>query len=100
MKHIVDTLLNIIFSKKRKGESVGGRKKKIKTTPNWTPEEDQLLREAISINEGKNWRKIAEYLKEHNKNHTQCLHRWQKVLNPKLVKGAWTKEVYVYISCN
>ena len=22
----------------------------------------------------------------------QCLHRWQKVLNPDLVKGAWTKE--------
>lgn len=23
----------------------------------------------------------------------QCLHRWQKVLNPDLVKGPWTKEV-------
>ena len=23
----------------------------------------------------------------------QCLHRWQKVLNPELVKGPWTKEV-------
>lgn len=22
----------------------------------------------------------------------QCLHRWQKVLNPSLVKGPWTKE--------
>lgn len=22
----------------------------------------------------------------------QCLHRWQKVLNPDLVKGPWTKE--------
>jgi hypothetical protein len=22
----------------------------------------------------------------------QCLHRWQKVLNPELVKGPWTKE--------
>ncbi|CAA6673346.1 unnamed protein product [Spirodela intermedia] len=22
----------------------------------------------------------------------QCLHRWQKVLNPELIKGAWTKE--------
>lgn len=27
----------------------------------------------------------------------QCLHRWQKVLNPELVKGPWSKEV-VYIS--
>ena len=23
----------------------------------------------------------------------QCLHRWQKVLNPDLVKGPWSKEV-------
>jgi hypothetical protein len=23
----------------------------------------------------------------------QCLHRWQKVLNPNLVKGGWTQEV-------
>lgn len=24
----------------------------------------------------------------------QCLHRWQKVLNPELVKGTWTNEVH------
>jgi hypothetical protein len=24
----------------------------------------------------------------------QCLHRWQKVLNPELVKGPWSKEVF------
>jgi len=23
----------------------------------------------------------------------QCLHHWQKVLNPEVVKGSWTKEV-------
>ncbi|KAJ1501449.1 hypothetical protein HMI54_009981, partial [Coelomomyces lativittatus] len=51
---------------------------------------DELLREAYKKNEGKNWKKIAEYLQD--RTHTQCLHRWQKVLNPKLVKGAWTKE--------
>jgi len=59
-------------------------------TSTWTPEEDQVLRDAIMANEGKNWKKIAEYLK--NRTHTQCLHRWQKVLNPGLVKGAWTQE--------
>lgn len=26
----------------------------------------------------------------------QCLHRWQKVLNPELVKGPWTKEVRMH----
>jgi hypothetical protein len=25
----------------------------------------------------------------------QCLHHWQKVLNPELVKGYWTKEVKI-----
>ena len=26
----------------------------------------------------------------------QCLHRWQKVLNPELIKGPWTQEVCNY----
>lgn len=34
---------------------------------------------------------IAECLK--GRTDVQCLHRWQKVLNPELVKGPWTKEV-------
>jgi hypothetical protein len=28
----------------------------------------------------------------------QCLHRWQKVLDPKLVKGPWKKEVIFFLS--
>ena len=27
----------------------------------------------------------------------QCLHRWQKVLNPELVKGPWSKEVSIQL---
>ncbi len=38
----------------------------------------------------KNWKKIASFLKD--RTDVQCLHRWQKVLNPSLVKGPWTKE--------
>ncbi len=41
-------------------------------------------------NKGKNWKKIAEYVKD--RTDVQCLHRWQKVLNPELVKGPWTRE--------
>lgn len=41
---------------------------------------------------GKNWKKIAETAFGNEKSDVQCLHRWQKVLNPKLVKGPWTKE--------
>ena len=32
----------------------------------------------------------AEYFEE--RTDVQCLHRWQKVLNPELVKGPWTKD--------
>ena len=29
----------------------------------------------------------------HDRTEVQCLHRWQKVLNPELIKGPWTQEV-------
>lgn len=45
---------------------------------------------AVKIHSGKNWKKIAEYFT--NRTDVQCLHRWQKVLNPNLHKGPWTKE--------
>jgi hypothetical protein len=39
-----------------------------------------------------NWKMIAtDYLGE-QRSDVQCLHRWQKVLQPGLVKGPWTKE--------
>lgn len=56
----------------------------------WTPEEDEILRRAVQRYKGKNWKRIAELLTD--RTDVQCLHRWQKVLNPDLVKGPWTKE--------
>ena len=56
----------------------------------WTSEEDELLTKAVERYNGKNWKKIAESIK--GRTGVQCLHRWQKVLNPNLVKGPWTKE--------
>ncbi len=41
--------------------------------------------------EGKCWKKIAQCLS--GRTDVQCLHRWQKVLKPGLVKGPWTQEV-------
>ena len=38
----------------------------------------------------RNWKKIAECLE--GRTDVQCLHRWQKVLNPDLVKGPWSIE--------
>lgn len=40
---------------------------------------------------GRNWKKISDCLVD--RTDVQCLHRWQKVLRPGLVKGPWTKEV-------
>ncbi|XP_058201740.1 transcription factor MYB3R-1-like [Rhododendron vialii] len=60
------------------------------TKGQWTTEEDEILRNAVERFNGKNWKKIAESFKD--RTDVQCLHRWQKVLNPELVKGPWTKE--------
>ncbi|KAI4378619.1 hypothetical protein MLD38_016074 [Melastoma candidum] len=56
----------------------------------WTPEEDETLRSAVAAYNGKSWKKIAEHFPDRTE--VQCLHRWQKVLNPDLVKGPWTQE--------
>ncbi|KAH9606428.1 hypothetical protein KSS87_015071 [Heliosperma pusillum] len=56
----------------------------------WTPEEDETLRNAVTAFKGKSWKKIAEFFPDRSE--VQCLHRWQKVLNPELVKGPWTQE--------
>ncbi|MBA0806944.1 hypothetical protein Gohar_022784, partial [Gossypium harknessii] len=65
------------------------------TKGQWTAEEDEILRKAVQHFKGKNWKKIAgssaaECFKD--RTDVQCLHRWQKVLNPELVKGPWSKE--------
>ncbi|XP_075504487.1 transcription factor MYB3R-1-like isoform X1 [Primulina tabacum] len=60
------------------------------TKGQWTAEEDEVLCVAVQRFKGKNWKKIAECFKD--RTDVQCLHRWQKVLNPELVKGPWSKE--------
>jgi len=56
----------------------------------WTEEEDELLRGAVADYGGKSWKKIAGQLS--GRTDVQCLHRWQKVLKPGLIKGPWTPE--------
>ncbi|CAH1453214.1 unnamed protein product [Lactuca virosa] len=60
------------------------------TKGQWSAEEDEILCKAVQQFNGKNWKKIAECFKD--RTDVQCLHRWQKVLNPELVKGPWSKE--------
>jgi Myb-like DNA-binding domain len=56
----------------------------------WTKDEDYTLGDAVKKHSGRNWKRIAESL--NGRTDVQCLHRWQKVLNPSLVKGPWTDE--------
>uniref|UniRef100_A0ACD5VSU3 Uncharacterized protein n=1 Tax=Avena sativa TaxID=4498 RepID=A0ACD5VSU3_AVESA len=56
----------------------------------WTPQEDETLRKAVQAFKGRSWKKIAEFFPDRTE--VQCLHRWQKVLNPELIKGPWTQE--------
>ncbi|OAE22404.1 hypothetical protein AXG93_2381s1000 [Marchantia polymorpha subsp. ruderalis] len=56
----------------------------------WTTEDDETLQAAVEKFKGGNWKKIAASLP--NRSDDQCLHRWQKVLRPTLVKGYWNKE--------
>jgi len=56
----------------------------------WTADEDEILTRAVVQNGEGNWKKIASSLTD--RSHLQCLHRWQKVLNPALVKGPWKEE--------
>lgn len=62
----------------------------MRRTCGWTPAEDDALRYAVKVHNGKNWKKIAEFLPQ--KTEVQCLHRWQKVIKPDLIKGPWSKE--------
>jgi len=56
----------------------------------WTKEEDDQLKSLVLQYGAKNWKKIASYFEL--RSDVQCLHRWQKVLNPALIKGPWTRE--------
>jgi len=57
----------------------------------WTVEEDETLRKTVAEQGAKNWKKIAMVAFQGRRTDVQCLHRWQKVLRPGLVKGSWSK---------
>jgi hypothetical protein len=52
----------------------------------------QKLRDGVRAIGPKNWKKISEEFLGGKRSDVQCLHRWQKVLRPGLVKGPWTQE--------
>ncbi|XP_072007893.1 myb-related protein A isoform X4 [Engystomops pustulosus] len=64
--------------------------KKVWNRVKWSKEEDEKLKKLVEQNGTVDWSLIACHFM--NRSDIQCQHRWQKVLNPELVKGPWTKE--------
>ncbi|XP_015264495.1 PREDICTED: myb-related protein A isoform X2 [Gekko japonicus] len=64
--------------------------KKICNRVKWTRDEDEKLKKLVEQHGTSDWTFIASHLQ--NRSDFQCQHRWQKVLNPELIKGPWTKE--------
>ena len=56
----------------------------------WSAEEDEALQTLIKKYGAKNWKTIVQFLPDRTE--VQCIHRWQKVLNPEIIKGPWTPE--------
>ncbi|KAF7213914.1 myb-related protein A isoform X2 [Nothobranchius furzeri] len=56
----------------------------------WSRDEDEKLKKLIEQHGTESWKLIANLFP--GRTDGQCQHRWQKVLNPELVKGPWTKE--------
>ncbi|XP_046859222.1 myb-related protein A-like [Xenia sp. Carnegie-2017] len=56
----------------------------------WTKVEDDKLKQLAEGDGSDDWAKIASHFKDRSEH--QCQHRWEKVLDPELVKGSWTKE--------
>jgi hypothetical protein len=61
-----------------------------KQTIKWSKKEDDTLKDAVEEHGAKNWKLISSRLP--GRSEVQCLHRWQKVLKPSLIKGPWTAE--------
>ena len=60
----------------------------------WSLHEDNLLRQAVQRIWERDWKIIAECVP--GRNHVQCLQRWKKALDPKLVKGPWSDAVRMF----
>uniref|UniRef100_A0A7S3GCM0 Uncharacterized protein n=1 Tax=Palpitomonas bilix TaxID=652834 RepID=A0A7S3GCM0_9EUKA len=83
-KSPLDDEIQVARNQKRGGPM---RKSCNKNQP-WSQEEDDKLKQVVELYNRKNWKKIASFFD--SRSDVQCFHRWQKVLNPDLVKGPWT----------
>jgi myb proto-oncogene protein len=61
----------------------------------WTPDEDEKLKDAVQMQGGKNWEAIARLVPDRTK--VQCRNRWHSALNPRIHRttgrtGKWAPD--------
>lgn len=66
------------------------KRSNIATKVKWTPEEDEALKKAVKLYDGKKWRLIAAEVP--GRTSKQCLERWYGKLNPDLLETEFSKE--------
>lgn len=64
--------------------------RKITNKGRWSKDEDDKLKQAVERHGTSDWILISNLLTDRTE--VQCQQRWQKVVNPDLVKGPWTRE--------
>lgn len=83
---------------KSRSKSSGSSRSKAASGDIWRKKDDDALMQAVNAYDAahksgkaeRNWSAIAQHVR--NKTDQQCSQRWDKVVNPKLVKGPWTAE--------
>jgi hypothetical protein len=61
-----------------------------KSTASWSTQDDALLSMLVRASPDTNWEQISRHFQ--NKTTQQVADRWNKVLDPDLVKGSWTQD--------
>ena len=56
----------------------------------WTPEEDEQLMAALKIYGTQNWQAVAQLID--GRTGQQCLHRYEKAINPEIKRGRWASD--------
>lgn len=64
----------------------------------WSKAEDLQLKSIVETNGPRNWKKIAELLGP-TRSDVQCLHRWNKVLKPGLLKVYFNFFIFFFALC-
>ncbi|KAL6294703.1 hypothetical protein ACE6H2_002845 [Prunus campanulata] len=76
--------------RKKLGNEYSNSKKKERHIVTWSQEEDDILRNQISVHGTDNWAIIASKFKD--KTTRQCRRRWYTYLNSDFKKGGWSPE--------